>query len=176
MDKKEELHELIEVQPKILRKYYVTLTWFMKDIADSLFGLDLQMDVDSDDDVEVISTKYEVLAMTITEAINQAKLIDGARKMEMISGYHNVIYLASEDGKCDYDYETIESFRKYMIDENHFTGFFLTDPTSISAYLADNEELVKNQTINNVMEQSDNIGDNMENWLKNRDDKENKDS
>jgi hypothetical protein len=171
--KKDEIHELIGVEPKVLRKYYVLLTWFTDDVLENLFNMKM-VPIDIPDDVELLSTKYEVMAMTINEAINQAGIIDKARKMEMLTAYHEVIYMASKEGKCNYDYETIESFREYMIQESSFTDFFLNDPTSISAYLVDNEKLVTNKTINNAIEVTENIGDSMEEWLQNHDDKKDK--
>jgi len=173
--KKDEMHELIGVEPRILRKYYVMLVWFKDDVLENLFNMKV-VPIDIPDDVELLSTKYEVMAMTINEAINQAGIIDKARKMEMLTAYHEVIYMASEEGKCNYDYETIESFREYMIQESSFTDFFLNDPTSISAYLVDNEKLVTNKTINNAIKVTENIGDSMEEWLKNNDNKKDKNS
>jgi hypothetical protein len=173
-DKQSELHELINVSPRNLRTYYVTLVWFTEDTMSNLFKGQV---VDFPDDTELVSTKYEVEAMTIMDAISQAKLIDSARKMEVLTGFHQVINMASEEDKLDrYDYETVESFREYLIDQGAFTDFFFNDPTSISAYLKDNEVTVRDKVINNVMEDADSIGDNVENWLNNHDNKEDKDS
>ncbi len=173
-DEGNELHELIHVSPRNLRTYYVTLVWFTEDTMNNLFKGQV---VDFPDDTELVSTKYEVEAMTIMDAISQAKLIDSARKMELLTGFHQVINMASKEDKLDrYDYETVESFREYLIDQGAFTDFFFNDPTSISAYLKDNEVTVRDKVINNVMEDADSIGDNVENWLNNHDNKEDKDS
>jgi len=171
-----EHHTLIEVNVDRDKEYHVEFAYFMNEVGKMLFKGPMKLAPSQQDD-DVMITTYSVMAASMMDAIRRAEEIDKARKMESITGYVNVIAEKSEEGQVPFTPEVIQDFREFMIREQNFTEYFLTEPTSVTAVLAKNRDMCMERSTNNILKDKLNIGDDIENWLKEDDDnKTNEDS
>tara|TARA_R100000008_G_C3485283_1_gene115927 strand:- start:2 stop:538 length:537 start_codon:yes stop_codon:yes gene_type:complete len=175
-DKKTESHHHIEVSTDRDKEYIVTVAYFKEHLGKQLWGSNAHMEVhDFDDDTEVVVSTYEIFAPDMQSAINRAHEIDRARKMEAITGFIKVIEERMEAGDVENDIVIASKFRDWMIKEGNFNEYYFTEPTSIMAVLKSNYKMAHNRTVNNVLANTESIGDSVENWLKDNDDKKHED-
>jgi len=164
-----EHHTLIEVSVERDQEYHVEFAYFMSEVGRKLFTGPMKL-APNEEDNDVMVTTYSVMAASMMDAIRRAEEIDKARKMESITAYVNVIAEKSEEGQVPFTPEVIKDFREFMIREQNFTEYFLTEPTSVTAVLAKNRDMCMERSTNNILKDKLNIGDDIENWLKEDDD------
>ena len=158
-----EHHSLIEVNVNRDQEYHVVISYFMSEVGKKLFQGPMTLN-NHDPEDEVMVTTYSVMASSMMDAIRRAEEIDKARKMEAITGFFEVIADKSEE--VPFTAEVLSDFRQFMIKEQNFADYFLTEPTSITAVLAKNMEMCQERSTNNILKDKLNIGDDIENWLK----------
>tara|TARA_R100000781_G_C4059266_1_gene120433 strand:+ start:305 stop:847 length:543 start_codon:yes stop_codon:yes gene_type:complete len=176
--KKTESHEHIEVSTDRDQEYIVTMAYFKDHLGKQLWGSNAHMEMmdDDNDETEVVVSTYEIFAPDIQSAIRRAHDVDKARKMEGITGYVKVIEEKANEGHVDNDIRVASAFRDWMIKEGNFNEYFFTEPTSVMAVLKKNYKMAHDRTVDNVIANTEDIGDSIEDWLKDNDDKRNEDS
>lgn len=167
-----ELHTLIEIQQDRDKEYHVVFAYFVDDVGKQLVGGPLGFGEMSD---EVLVHTYSVMAPDMASAMSKARDIDFARKMEQITNFVNIVAdgVNKYDDAPPFEPKMIEDFRQFMIREKNFVKVFLAEPTTVTAVLASNRGLAEQHNESNVLRDKLNIGDDVESWLKENDDKEN---
>ena len=167
-------HESVELRNNRREKYHVICTYLSKAVNNDLFDAKLtKLDAPS------LTTRYVVEASNAREAIMQALELDRYRKMEVLTGFFKILSksnLEETDAPIDFDWDTVNDFRKFLIGEEVFHKFYMAEPTAIQCVLADNDDLMQNAAMSNTVEYMDHMGehlvDGVEEWLGNRDDSE----
>ena len=181
-EESKEAKERIEIIVSGLRTYVVTMSYFGEDKLNELKddnNMSVSQHMHDEHNLDVTVSRYEVTASSIEDAIAKALVINKLRKMETITGYPRALEDAMIDKKLDVEDLEIDdvipmllSFSQWMIDEGNFAEFYLQEPTSIQVHLKENESLLRNKTISNVVRDTNNVGDGVEDWLKDQTEKE----
>tara|TARA_Y100001938_G_C8071442_1_gene423332 strand:+ start:769 stop:1341 length:573 start_codon:yes stop_codon:yes gene_type:complete len=163
-DKHNEVHQFIEIQTKRDSEYHVTFAYFKDDVGAKFFGGSMGYATRPED--EILVFVYSVMAPDAWSAIEAAKKIDFARKTEQITNYPTIITEPPPGFEpIDFNIDSVNDFREFMIKEGNFAEFLLTEPTTIQCTAANNVELAQKQTQNNILREHLNVGDDVENWL-----------
>jgi len=149
---------VIEIGKRKTKKYQVTLVY----LRDHMLQQHRMNEDENDDLDDAHAYRYEVFARSLKEAIDLAQEMDFVVKAEAMSNYPQIL----PEGQ--FTKETVKEFAEWLEDKQMIARWLLVNPTSIQASLIKDEETLNVLTEDNVIKHMKSMPDDIEDFLKNR--------
>ncbi len=162
MSEKEIDRDFVEVSTGTMHTYNVEVAYFLEDKFNEVHMSIGNMFKKR----KILVSRYELQETSLQNAINRALTIDMARKTEVMMKYPMVLHDFVMDKGEEFDIEILDDFREWLTHEGLLQEYMMQQPTSVQAFIKQNEPLLRRQTEEAVNEKIGGISDEIAEFLK----------